>query len=326
METNSCNAAGVNPKSLKRALPDTITYANTGISIDSKESTASAYSYTSSIDSSTNSSHSANRKRPRLSSNEPNTTTEERYVDDFSLPSTSEDDAGSVDSILDAVDTILRDDDDDHVDTMESIQSRLPLPDAANDDPDDYLLMLLHAMFPQIKVRVKSSNELNDYFPTPTEEQMSNYTTQVVNVVRLNDAQQMKEYYQTHGRASLDCCNRFGEGLLNMACRRGFTETVKYLLLSPEIQLNVRVRDDGGRTPLHDACWYPEPQLDVCAWIMQQDPSLFLVADKRGYTPFQYARKSDWLVWRKFLYSNYQAWYSFATQPHVVETFSCPER
>ena len=132
----------------------------------------------------------------------------------------------------------------------------------------------------------------------------------------------MNEYYKKHGRAALDCCNRFGEGLLNMACRRGFTDTVKYLL-SPDIQLNVRVRDDGGRTPLHDACWYPEPQLEVCSLILQQDPSLFLVADKRGYTPFQYARKSDWHVWRQFLYSNYQALYAFATKPEVLDTFSC---
>lgn len=260
----------------------------------------------------------SSRKRPRDCGNEAH----EHYKEPFARHTVtcSEDDEDSVDSVLDAVDTILRE--DDEVDSMEAIQSRLPAPDAANDDPDDYLLMLLHAMYPQLKMQVKSSVELNEYFPTPTEQQMSQYTTEVVNVVRSNDATAMKEYYKTHGRASLDCCNRFGEGLLNMACRRGFTEIVKYLL-SPEIQLNVRVRDDGGRTPLHDACWYPEPQLEVCTLMIQQDPSLFLVADKRGYTPFQYARKSDWPIWRQFLYTNYQALYSFASKAEVVDTFSC---
>jgi hypothetical protein len=275
--------------------------------------------------SSTVASSMTSRKRPRNSGSdyhvEHQYLTREVHVAQH-LVTSSEDDDGSVDSVLDAVDTILRHEDDED-DTMERILSRLPAPDASNEDPDDYLLLLLHAMFPQLKVQVKSSVDLNKYFPTPTEEQMSQYTTEVVNIVRMNDANAMEEYYQTHGRAALDCCNRFGEGLLNMACRRGFTETVKYLL-SPPIQLNVRVRDDGGRTPLHDACWYPEPQLEVCTLILQQDPSLFLVADKRGYTPFQYARKSDWSIWRQFLYSNYEALYTFfATKPEVVETFSC---
>jgi hypothetical protein len=270
------------------------------------------------------------RKRPRCNSSS-SIGNEQQIEDCFCreplvalchLVTLSEGDDSSVDSLLDAVNTFLQNEEDE-VDTMEGIESRLPAPDASNVDPDDYFLLLLHAMFPQLKVQVKSSVDLDEYFPTPTEAQMSKYTTEVVNVVRTNDANAMNEYYKIHGRAALDCCNRFGEGLLNMACRRGFTEMVKYLL-SPAIQLNVRVRDDGGRTPLHDACWYPEPQLDVCTLIIQQDPSLFLVADKRGYTPFQYARKSDWAIWRQFLYANYKALHTFfATKPEVVQTFSC---
>ena len=311
----SLNSNSVHQMSFKRlAYDDNIMTHDSSITSKSSD-TSSESCATTTVNTS--------RKRPRNSVNDLHVVQDLKKEPIARHPVTcNEDDDCSIDSVLDAVNTILRDDDDDEVDTVEMIQSRLPAPDAANDDPDDYLLMLLQAMFPQLKVQVKSSVDLNEYFPTPTEEQMSKYTTEVVTVVRLNDANAMNEYYKTHGRASLDCCNRFGEGLLNMACRRGFTETVQYLL-SPEIQLNVRVRDDGGRTPLHDACWYPEPQLEVCTRIIQQDPSLFLVADKRGYTPFQYARQNDWPVWRQFLYTNYQALYSFGTKPEVVNTFLC---
>lgn len=150
---------------------------------------------------------------------------------------------------------------------------------------------------------------------------MSRYNTEIVQIARSNDIAALQEYYKKHGRESLNCYNRFGEGLLNMACRRGFSQMVQFLL-SPEIHLQARVRDDGGRTPLHDACWYPEPQLEVCTMIIQQDPSLLLVADKRGYTPFQYARKSDWLVWRKFLVQNLDQIRILGSNPDIIERFS----
>lgn len=198
----------------------------------------------------------------------------------------------------------------------------LPSPDCGNDmDPDDFLLQLITALYPNVKLQVKSALKLESYFPTIREEQMAGYNTELVQIARSNDVTALQEYYKTHGRESLNCFNRFGEGLLNMACRRGFTDMVQFLL-SAGIHLPVRVRDDGGRTPLHDACWYPEPQLDVCTMIIQQDPSLLLVADKRGYTPFQYARKSDWLVWRKFLVQNLDQVRILGSNPDIVARFS----
>jgi hypothetical protein len=92
-------------------------------------------------------------------------------------------------------------------------------------------------------------------------------------------------------------------------------------LLSEEVKLNVRVRDDYGRTPLHDACWHPEPQLEICGWIIEQDPSLFLVADKRGFSPFQYARPNDWPVWREFLFQNRERLAALA-QTEVLSKFA----
>jgi Ankyrin repeats (3 copies) len=201
----------------------------------------------------------------------------------------------------------------------------LPSPDSGNHmDPDEFLLQLVTALYPHVKLQVKPALELStssSYFPIITEEQMARYNTHVVALVRTNNVAALQEYHATHGPNALDCCNRFGEGLLNMACRRGFTEMVSFLL-SASIDLPVRVRDDFGRTPLHDACWHPEPQLDICRWIMQKDPSLFLVADKRGYTPFQYARQSDWPIWRRFLVQNLEQIRILGTQPEIIATFS----
>jgi hypothetical protein len=47
----------------------------------------------------------------------------------------------------------------------------------------------------------------------------------------------------------MNCFNRFGESLLHMDCRRGFEDTVEFLLDQPEV--DVRICDDNGRTILH---------------------------------------------------------------------------
>ena len=182
------------------------------------------------------------------------------------------------------------------------LDAKLPDPKTSTLNPDEYLGALTQAMY-GVKPSVKPALELDEYFDAITEEQMSAYNMDVVTACRQNDVDKLRSFFEASGREALDCYNRFGEGLLNMACRRGFKEIVQFLL-SREVALSVRIRDDYGRTPMHDACWNPEPQVEICSWIMAVDPSLFLVADKRGFTPFQYARQSDWPVWREFLFSN----------------------
>ena len=190
----------------------------------------------------------------------------------------------------------------------------LPDPKTKDVDPDEYLIQLVEALY-GVSPKTKPALDLKDYFQKQdTEAQMAAYSMQVCTVTRENDVNKLKAYHDANGVQSLDCFNRFGEGLLNMTCRRGFKEIVHFLL-SPPVSLSVRVRDDYGRTPMHDACWNPEPQLDICTWICQQDPSLFLVTDKRGFTPFQYARKGDWHVWRQFLFDS----------RHLLEGLTKPE-
>jgi hypothetical protein len=196
---------------------------------------------------------------------------------------------------------------------------RLPSdPKCCDLDPDQYLAHLMKTVY-GVEPTITPALKLQDYFPRITEEQVAAYNMEIVSATRENNVDKLRGYLEERGRDCLDCYNRFGEGLLNLACRRGFKDIVQFLL-SPPVRLDVRVHDDGGRTPLHDTCWHPTPQLEICAWLLREDPSLFLVADKRGFTPFQYARKSDWPVWRQFLYDHRDEFRALAS-PDVLRRF-----
>lgn len=200
------------------------------------------------------------------------------------------------------------------------VNAELPDPKGKNMGPDKYLLKLIEAQF-GISVKPRSGLDLgDDYFIPVTEKQQAAYTLEVLTPARDNDVETLHKLVQERGRQVVDCSNRFGESLLNLGCRRGFTELVEFLL-SKEVDLNVRIKDDFGRTPMHDACWHPKPQLDICSWLMKKDPSLLLVTDKRGSTPFQYARAEDWPTWRQFLFDNRES-LQLLTEPSTLKRFS----
>jgi GAF domain len=100
-----------------------------------------------------------------------------------------------------------------------ALQPIIPTPQDANMDPDEYLACLVEALWPGVKLKVKPATQLEQYFPAITEEQMARYNNEVVNMARCNDVEGLRRLLQEEGRDALDCFNRFGEGLLNMACR-----------------------------------------------------------------------------------------------------------
>ena len=189
----------------------------------------------------------------------------------------------------------------------------LPDPKTAGVDPDAYLVQLVEALY-GVKLQRKPALDLDGFFMRVSDAQLAAYDMEVVTACRENNIKELQTICKTKGPGALNCFNRFGEGLLNLACRRGFMEITAYLL-SDEVGLDARIRDDYGRTPLHDACWNPSPLIEICTWLMQKEPALFFITDKRGFTPFQYARKSDWLVWRQFLFE----------RRHLLEPLCRPE-
>jgi hypothetical protein len=134
-------------------------------------------------------------------------------------------------------------------------------------------------------------------FLKPTEAMISAYNVELIKVFREKNVDQLRDMH--NAGQTFQCCNRFGESLIHMACRRGWTDVVKFLVL--EADCSLMLQDDFGRTPFHDACWTPEPNFDLVEFLMEQVPQLLSVEDIRGHTPFNYVRKEHWTVWCKFL-------------------------
>jgi ankyrin repeat protein len=95
-------------------------------------------------------------------------------------------------------------------------------------------------------------------------------------------------------------CNMYGESLLHMLCRRGEHEILKVMLHNGSI---VQVADDYGRTPLHDACWASEPNIETVDLLLEQDVSLIHMTDCRGFLPLSYVKKDHWDLWIDFFES-----------------------
>jgi hypothetical protein len=138
---------------------------------------------------------------------------------------------------------------------------------------------------------------LPDFFLEVTDKQIEAYSTELVKAIRDRNIPLLREMHAS-GK-TLQCSNRFGESLLHMACRRGYTDVVRFLI--EEADVTLRVKDDFGRTPLHDACWSANPNFDLMELIIEHDPDLLLIEDVRGHSPFSYARKSHWKDWSRFL-------------------------
>lgn len=84
-----------------------------------------------------------------------------------------------------------------------------------------------------------------------------------------------------------------------MACRQAEFNVVHYLLTNGA---NFSIVDDFGRTPLHDACWRPEPRFDIVTLILENDLTLLRLADVRGSIPLNYVREDHWLQWCAYFY------------------------
>lgn len=74
---------------------------------------------------------------------------------------------------------------------------------------------------------------------------------------------------------------------------------VKFLV--EEANCSLWVRDDYGRTAMHDAAWSPKPNTELMDYLLQKVPELLLMSDVRGHTPFVYVRKEHWKEWIVFL-------------------------
>jgi ankyrin repeat protein len=187
---------------------------------------------------------------------------------------------------------------------MEEKRKRLDFilgPKAAS--PMDFIIDAFRSNGCDARIQIST---MSDLFHTPTDDEIASYHQEVIQAVRDRDIDRLRSYVGD-GR-NLQCCNRFGESLMHMACRRGFTDVVKFLVL--EAKCTVFVRDDYGRTAMHDAAWSPEPNFEMLEFLIEQAPELLLMSDVRGHTPFSYVRKEHWQDWIVFLQKHREKLYN----------------
>lgn len=141
------------------------------------------------------------------------------------------------------------------------------------------------------------SLQVKDYFLEYTQDQIAAYDHAVTGAVRGDDVDTLRALFR-NGK-TMQCSNKFGESIVHMACRKGSLSVIRFLVEEADVCL--RVRDDFGRTPLHDACWSSRPSFEAIQMLVRKEPDLLLLADKRGFTPLAYARREMWGAWCEFL-------------------------
>lgn len=52
---------------------------------------------------------------------------------------------------------------------------------------------------------------------------------------------------------------------------------------------------------MKDACWQANPDFTLIELILNAEPELLLLQDKRGFTALEYARREHWGYWIKYL-------------------------
>jgi ankyrin repeat protein len=178
-----------------------------------------------------------------------------------------------------------------------SPDKKIKLVDDVNDytvNPSEFLVNF----FKQNGLSQESiASSASSKFVRATPQMVKAYTMEASMTVRENDLEKLKELYASG--VALESCNRFGESLVHIACRRGHTRMVKFLV--EEVKVSVRIADDMNRLPLHDACWASEPNFEIVELLLREAPEHALCADKRGHTPFDFTRKPDWTEWISFL-------------------------
>lgn len=141
----------------------------------------------------------------------------------------------------------------------------------------------------------------DEYFLDINATRLNRYSAEVARAVR---AQDIAKLHQLHDSGvSFDACNSQGESLVHLACRRRNAELLNFLI--NEANVSLKVRDDWGKSPLHEMAWNGRPKegdfFPAVKLILEKEPELLFAKDKRGSSPLQYVPKDSWNEWCHFL-------------------------
>jgi Ankyrin repeats (3 copies) len=144
----------------------------------------------------------------------------------------------------------------------------------------------------------KYSTLLTAYYNKPTPLQLASYGVYVADMIRSGNIEAVQEVLNLG--LSPNACNIHGESIVHSVCRRSDIHMLDILL---QAGCEIQVSDDNGRTPLHDACWAPEPNFPLIEKLLERDKQMLYMMDSRGHLPLSYTRKHHWSEWLQFLQS-----------------------
>jgi Ankyrin repeats (3 copies) len=163
--------------------------------------------------------------------------------------------------------------------------------------PEKHLQTILEACDDEF--RSYSASTLSYFFVNLNEESTDGYDMEYMSAVHANDV--LKLRHMMESGHNMQCSNRFGETILHFICRRGLFVPLNFLV--HDAKVNVRVKCDNGRTPLHEACWTAKPNWNIINLLLDHCPDLLYITDNRGHSPLAYVPKEVWGDWCKFLNS-----------------------
>lgn len=145
---------------------------------------------------------------------------------------------------------------------------------------------------------IPGSSLSKDYFHQHTPKEIAAYEQSgIISAIKKEDITGLKALLEDGH--PIQCSNKFGESIVHMTCRHGSIPVLLFLLEVAKVSL--RVIDDMGRTPYHDACWSSEPRLEMMKILLKADPFLMRISDKRGHIALDYVHKDHWGIWCQFL-------------------------
>lgn len=142
------------------------------------------------------------------------------------------------------------------------------------------------------------------YYKRPTLLQQASYDNYLIELALYGQNVKLRRILDSG--ISPNPCNSHGESLIHLISRRCLPSTMQVFL---NAGASVRVSDDYGRTPLHDACWRPEPCFEMIHLIAKSDRDQFHMQDERGSRPLSYVRREQWDMWISFIDSKIDAWW-----------------
>jgi hypothetical protein len=186
-----------------------------------------------------------------------------------------------------------------------------PAATPSNSSPSDYWKGLLKEwnvpILDTVGIEADDVDEKVNFLETTLDRIEAYQNIDLLAAVRRRDIPTLKRIAAEHAakNSTMNACNRFGESILHLACRKGSLDVVELLVGGlPGCDCSLLVRDDYGRTVLHDACWTINPPWELIKLILKKAPVLWRVSDVRGHLAVQYIPKSAWPQWTAFLTKN----------------------